>query len=83
MLAEAPSHKPQARSDVGVSAWMAVPILDGERLTGLLLMHREGRPFGGDELDTVLRALQTQGRGSSKAISPLLMATGAARDNPA
>jgi dolichol-phosphate mannosyltransferase len=72
LLAEAPSHKPQARTDVGVSAWMAVPVLEGNRLAGLLVLHREGRPFGGDELDTVLRALQAQEQHTSRPISPLL-----------
>ncbi|MFN2465810.1 MAG: glycosyltransferase [Candidatus Dormibacteria bacterium] len=74
LLAEAPSAKPQARSDVGVSAWMAVPVLDGGRLTGLLVLHREGQSFTGDELDTVLRALQTRVAASSPRISPLLAA---------
>ena len=74
LLAEAPSAKPQARSDIGVSAWMGVPVLDGERLLGLLILHREGRPFGGDELDAVLRAVQAEVPETSRAISPLLAA---------
>ena len=72
LMAEAPSHKPQARRDVGVSAWMAVPVLDRHRLAGLLVLHREGRPFGGDELDIVLRALQAQSQHAGRPISPLL-----------
>jgi dolichol-phosphate mannosyltransferase len=72
LLAEAPSAKPQARTDVGVSAWMAVPVMEGSQLAGLLVLHREGRPFGGDELDTVLRALQAHAQRDSRQIGPLL-----------
>jgi dolichol-phosphate mannosyltransferase len=72
LLAEAPSAKPQARTDVGVSAWMAVPVLEGNRVASLLVLHREGRPFGGDELDTVLRALQDQAQRVERQVSPLL-----------
>lgn len=72
LLAEAPSAKPQARTDVGVSAWMAVPVMEGSHLAGLLVLHREGRPFGGDELDTVLRALAAHRRRGAHQIGPLL-----------
>jgi dolichol-phosphate mannosyltransferase len=72
LLAEAPSAKPQARTDVGVNAWMAVPVLDGNHLVSLLVLHRAGRPFGGDELDTVLRALQDHAQRAERHVSPLL-----------
>jgi dolichol-phosphate mannosyltransferase len=74
MLAEAPSHKPQARTDIGVHAWMSVPLVEGDRFLGLLLLHREGRAFSGEELDIVLRSLRAQARPAGAAISPLLAA---------
>jgi dolichol-phosphate mannosyltransferase len=72
LLAEAPSAKPQARTDVGVSAWMAVPVVEGSHLAGLLILHRDGRPFGGDELDTVLRTVQAHSQRDNSQIGPLL-----------
>ena len=74
MLAEAPSHKPQARSDIGVNAWMAVPVVEGQALLGLLVLQRQGRPFTGEELDAVLRALRSQARSEAAMITPLLAA---------
>ena len=74
LLAEAPSHKPQARSDIGVTAWMAVPVVEGETLVGLLVLQRHGRPFSGEELDLVLRTLRSQARSGVALISPLLAA---------
>ena len=74
MLAEAPSSKVQARTDIGVSAWMAVPLVESSHFLGLLVLHRTGRPFGGDELDTVLRALRAEARDHAVAITPLLAA---------
>ena len=76
MLAEAPSSKVQARTDIGVSAWMALPILEGHHITGLLVLHRNGRPFGGDELATVLGALQSEVAQEALAIAPRLAAGG-------
>ena len=76
MLAEAPSSKVQARTDIGVSAWMALPILEGHHITGLLVLHRNGRPFGGDELATVLGALQSEVAHEALAIAPRLAAGG-------
>jgi dolichol-phosphate mannosyltransferase len=72
LLAEAPSHKAQARTDIGVSAWMAVPVVETGRLVGLLMLHRSGRPFGGEELDAVLRTLRSESRDDAPALTPLL-----------
>jgi dolichol-phosphate mannosyltransferase len=72
MLAEAPSFKPQARTDIGVNAWMAIPVMEGQALVGLLVLHRQGRPFSGEELDIVLRGLRTQARSGAALITPLL-----------
>lgn len=74
LLAEAPSSKVQARTDIGVSAWMAVPIVEGTHFVGLLVLQRTGRPFGGDELDTVLRTIRSEARDGVTAITPLLAA---------
>ena len=74
LLAEAPSSKAQARSDIGVSAWMVVPILEGSHFVGLVVLHRSGRPFGGDELDLVLRTLRSEARDAVPTITPLLAA---------
>ncbi|MGI8609869.1 MAG: glycosyltransferase [Candidatus Dormibacteria bacterium] len=72
LLAEAPSSKVQARTDIGVSAWMAVPIVEGSHFVGLLVLQRHGRPFGGEELDTVLRTIRSESRDSKPALTPLL-----------
>ena len=72
LLAEAPSHKPQARTDVGVQAWMAVPVVEGGAVLGLLVLQREGRPFSGEELDSVLRSLRSVARPEPALITPLL-----------
>ena len=72
MLAEAPSSKVQARTDIGVSAWMAVPILEGHHVAGLLILHRNGPPFSGDELSIVLGALPTEVPPEALAIAPRL-----------
>ncbi|GAC1333050.1 MAG: hypothetical protein NVSMB17_12940 [Candidatus Dormibacteria bacterium] len=71
-LAEAPSAKPQARSDVGVEAWMAVPVREGQYLLGVLVLHRRGRPFSAEELDSVLRSLRAEPRSQAPVITPLL-----------
>jgi len=74
LLAEAPSTKPQARTDVGVEAWMAVPVKEGQHLLGLLILERRGRPFTAEELDSVLRLLAAEPLPRGAAITPLLAA---------
>jgi putative flippase GtrA len=74
LLAEAPSNKPQARTDIGVNAWMAVPVVEGQEPVGLLVLQRHGRPFSGEELDGVLRALRSEPRTEVAVITPLLSA---------
>jgi dolichol-phosphate mannosyltransferase len=62
LVAEAPSRVPQARHDIGMSAWMAVPMVEGRRYLGLLVGHRQGAPFSAEELDLVLRSLRIESR---------------------
>ena len=62
LVAEAPSRVPQARHDIGMSAWMAVPMVEGRRYLGLLVAHRQGAPFSAEELDLVLRSLRIESR---------------------
>jgi dolichol-phosphate mannosyltransferase len=62
LVAEAPSRVPQVRHDIGMSAWLAVPVLEGRRYVGLLVAHRQGAPYDADELDLVLRALRVDSR---------------------
>lgn len=74
LLAEAPSRKPQARTDIGVNAWMSIPVLEDQDLLGLLVLQRRGRPFSGEEMDAVLRALRSAARSEMALITPLLAA---------
>lgn len=62
LVAEAPSRVPQVRHDIGMSSWLAVPVLEGRRYVGLLVAHRQGAPYNADELDLVLRALRVDSR---------------------
>jgi len=43
-------------------------------LLGLLVLQRHGRPFSGEELDAVLRALRSESRSDVAVITPLLAA---------
>jgi putative flippase GtrA len=70
LVAEAPSHIAQPRRNVGLSAWMGVPVLEGRRYLGLVVIHRVGEPFTAEELATVLRTL----RSASREILPPLQA---------
>jgi hypothetical protein len=62
LVAEAPSRIPQARHDIGMSAWLAIPMMEGHRFLGLLVAHRQGDPYTADELDLVLRSLRIESR---------------------
>lgn len=62
LVAEAPSRVPQARNDIGMSAWMGVPMIEGRRYLGVLVAHRQGSPYSAEELDTVLRSLRIESR---------------------
>jgi dolichol-phosphate mannosyltransferase len=62
LIAEAPSHIAQPRRNVGLSAWMGVPVLEGRRYLGLVVIHRVGEPFTPDELSTLLRTLRSASR---------------------
>ncbi|MFN2462948.1 MAG: glycosyltransferase [Candidatus Dormibacteria bacterium] len=78
LLAEAPSHKPQARANVGLEAWMAIPIVEGAEAVGLLVLQRSGSAFTADELASLLPALASRVAGGT-AITPILAAGKAAR----
>jgi dolichol-phosphate mannosyltransferase len=62
LVALAPSHVPQARHDIGLSAWMAVPVLEGRRYIGLLVAHRQGRQYSEEELHACMHALRSTAR---------------------
>lgn len=72
MLAEAPSSRPQARTDIGVDAWMSIPVLEGDQMLGILVVYRRGRAFGGEELDAALRLLRSQARPLPAGVAHLL-----------
>lgn len=73
IIAEAPSHLAQPRRDVGLSAWMGVPLIEGRRYLGLLVIHRQGAPFTADELTEVLGALRSISRETLPPLQPLLV----------
>ncbi|MHB8508045.1 MAG: glycosyltransferase [Candidatus Dormibacteria bacterium] len=75
LIAEAPSHVPQARQRVGLAAWMGVPLLEGRRYQGLLVAHRQGQPFSADELQTVLLAVRSTAREDLPRLAPMLLDT--------
>src|SRR6202022_252902 len=60
IIAEAPSHLAQPRRDVGLSAWMGVPVIEGRHYLGLLVIHRQGAPFSGEELTTLVRSMSRE-----------------------
>jgi hypothetical protein len=62
MIAEAPSHIAQPRRNVGLSAWLGTPVLEGRRYLGLVVIHRVGEPFTPEELSTLLRTLRSASR---------------------
>jgi dolichol-phosphate mannosyltransferase len=72
LVARAPSTVPQARHDIGVSAWMGVPVLEGTRFIGTLVAHRQGAPYSLEELDSVLSALRTTSRRQAFDLTALL-----------
>lgn len=74
LVALAPSTVPQARHDVGLSAWMGVPVLEGSHFIGTLVIHRQGNPYGTDELAQVLAALRTTARGHAAGLMAMLRA---------
>jgi dolichol-phosphate mannosyltransferase len=74
LVALAPSHVPQARHDIGLSAWMAVPVLEGRRYVGLLVAHRQGRQYSEDELHACMHALRSRARDSVPILSATLAA---------
>ncbi|HXO66723.1 MAG TPA: glycosyltransferase [Candidatus Dormibacteraeota bacterium] len=73
IIAEAPSHLAQPRRDVGLSAWMGVPVIEGRHYLGLLVIHRQGAPFSGEELTTLLRAVRSMSREVLPPLYPLLV----------
>jgi dolichol-phosphate mannosyltransferase len=64
ILAEGPSHRAQPRRDVGLSAWMGVPVLEGRRYLGLIVAHRHGAPYTAEELNQLLGSLRADARGA-------------------
>ncbi|HEV3232495.1 MAG TPA: glycosyltransferase [Candidatus Dormibacteraeota bacterium] len=73
LVARAPSTALQARHDVGLSAWMGVPVLEGRRFVGTLVVHRQGAPYGVEELETVMAALRSTARRDASDLSALLL----------
>jgi dolichol-phosphate mannosyltransferase len=73
IIAEAPSHLAQPRRDAGLSAWMGVPVIEGRHYLGLLVVHRQGAPFGADELTAVLGAQRSIAREVLPPLYPLLV----------
>jgi hypothetical protein len=73
LVAEAPSHVAQPRRNVGLSAWMGIPVLEGRRYLGLVVIHRLGEPFTAEELSTVLRTLRSTSREIVPPLQPFLV----------
>jgi dolichol-phosphate mannosyltransferase len=73
ILAEGPSHRAQPRRDVGLSAWMGVPVLEGRRYLGLIVAHRHGAPYSAEELNQLLGSLRADARGSLPPQHPSLV----------
>jgi dolichol-phosphate mannosyltransferase len=73
LIAEAPSHVAQPRHNVGLSAWMAIPVLEGRRYLGLVVIHRLGEQFTAEELSAVLRTLRSTTREIVPPLQPLLV----------
>ncbi len=73
LVAEAPSHVAQPRRDVGLSAWMGIPVLEGRRYLGLVVFHRQGEPFTAEELSSALRLLRSSSRDVVPPLQPLLV----------
>ncbi|HXA42932.1 MAG TPA: glycosyltransferase [Candidatus Solibacter sp.] len=73
LVAEAPSHVAQPRHDVGLSAWMGIPVLEGRRYLGLVVFHRQGDPFTAEELSSTLRLLRSSSRDVVPPLQPLLV----------
>ena len=81
LIAEAPSHIAQPRRDVGLSAWMGVPVLEGRRYLGLLVLHRQGTPFTAEELAQLLGSLRSTAREALPPLYPLLVPDVEGRDS--
>jgi hypothetical protein len=73
ILAEGPSNRAQPRRDVGLSAWMGVPVLEGRRYLGLIVVHRHGAPYNADELNQLLGSLRADARGTLPPQHPSLV----------
>ncbi len=73
LVAESPSHIAQPRHDVGLSAWMGIPVLEGRRYLGLVVFHRQGAPFTAEELSSTLRLLRSSSRDVVPPLQPLLV----------
>lgn len=73
ILAEGPSHRAQPRRDVGLSAWMGVPVLEGRRYLGLIVAHRHGAPYSAEELNLLLNSLRADARGKLPPHLPSLV----------
>jgi hypothetical protein len=52
---------------------MAIPVLEGRRYLGLVVIHRLGEQFTADELSAVLRTLRSTTREIVPPLQPLLV----------
>jgi dolichol-phosphate mannosyltransferase len=73
LIAEAPSHVAQPRRNVGLSAWMGIPVLEGRRYLGLVVIHRVGEPFSAEELSGMLLTLRSASREIMPPLQPFLV----------
>jgi dolichol-phosphate mannosyltransferase len=62
IIAETPSHRPQARHDIGLWAWLGLPVLEGRSYLGMVVAHRHGQPFSAEDLDRAMMALRSSSR---------------------
>lgn len=60
VMSEAPSTVPQARHDVGVDAWLAIPLPSDAEERRVVVARREGAAFSVDELNAALRLVARQ-----------------------
>jgi dolichol-phosphate mannosyltransferase len=73
---ESASHRPQRRSNIDVTSYLLLPVVDAERLAGIVVCERHAaQAFDGDDLETGLMA-------ASQLVGALTRAASAAPMTP-